>query len=407
MNSKYIYESRVPQRMDEMAAPEPFPLIDLSGSPRQRGLAYGAQARERIGRSIALYRGQIQAAGCEPAQLAAFAGDFVGRIRAWSPEIVTEMEAIAEGAGVDALDIVLVNARTELVQLARRRPAIAAPEPEGCTGVVVMPERSASGELLHGQTWDWLAECARTGVVLRIRRDDGPDILTFTEAGGMARNGFNSAGIAITANYLESDRDYLSLGIPLSLIRRRALEQTHFADSIRIVATTPKSTSNNMILSSVHGFAVDLECAPDETFAITPEEGLIVHANHWQSPVALAKLREMGIRNMPDSLYRDYRVRQHLRGAGARLDMDDIRAAFSDDFGAPFSVCRPPIPGISGNLSATVATVLFRPAAGLMEITPLPAVNARSTTYSLEMEASVKALLPDGGAEGRGRAAFA
>jgi len=35
-----------------------------------------------------------------------------------------------------------------------------------------------------------------------------------TEAGGLARSGFNSAGVAITANYLESDRDYRQLGVP-------------------------------------------------------------------------------------------------------------------------------------------------------------------------------------------------
>ena len=41
-----------------------------------------------------------------------------------------------------------------------------------------------------------------------LRRDDGPDLLTFTEAGALGRSGFNAAGIAITANYLRSDRDY-------------------------------------------------------------------------------------------------------------------------------------------------------------------------------------------------------
>ena len=40
------------------------------------------------------------------------------------------------------------------------------------------------------------------------------NILTFAEAGGLARSGFNAAGIAITANYLESDRDYRTIGVP-------------------------------------------------------------------------------------------------------------------------------------------------------------------------------------------------
>jgi len=43
---------------------------------------------------------------------------------------------------------------------------------------------------------------------------DGPDLMTFTEAGALGRCGFNAVGIAITANYLECDRDYRQVGVP-------------------------------------------------------------------------------------------------------------------------------------------------------------------------------------------------
>ena len=78
---------------------------------------------------------------------------------------------------------------------------------------------TAAGRVIHAQNWDWKAECAETAVVLRVHRDDGPDLLTFTEAGGLARSGLNAAGIAITANYLESDRDYRQTGVPLITAR--------------------------------------------------------------------------------------------------------------------------------------------------------------------------------------------
>src|SRR6202007_2163302 len=99
--------------------------------------------------------------------------------------------------------------------------------------VVVLPEAAQSSCLVHAQNWDWKRECTETAVVLRIRRDDGPDILTFTEAGALARSGFNAAGIAITANYLESDRDYSRVGVPLALIRRKVLESPHLALAMR------------------------------------------------------------------------------------------------------------------------------------------------------------------------------
>lgn len=373
-----------------MIAVTPFPLVEISGTPRERGHAYGEQARERIGLSVGLYENQLRRFGFPQGDIARFSGFFLPRLKEWAPDLVEEMEGIAAGANVDLSSILLVNARTEIIQLAKREKGVPE-EPDGCTGAVLMPEVTRDGTLIHGQNWDWNADCADTSVVLRIRRADGPDLLTFTEAGGLARSGFNSAGIGITANYLESDRDYRELGIPLPFIRRRALEAAHFSHALKFVATTPKSGSNNMMLSTAEGFAVDLECAPDETFALYPDGDMIVHANHWQSAVALSKLRETGLREVPDSLYRDHRVRSALEARRGSLTMDDLKAALFDDFAAPFAVCRPPLRKEGGNLSATVAMIVFEPAAGVMEIAPLPAVNREFTRYTLALDEAVRA----------------
>lgn len=365
----------------------PFPLVEISGAPRARGRLYGEQARQRIAASVDLYAGSLGRLGFAKAEIDRFTAAFRPRLATFAPDLVDEMEGIAEGAGVDFAAIMLVNARTEVLQLARREKGIADDEPDGCTGAVVLPGETRDGDLIHGQNWDWRAECAETSVVVRILRDDGPDLLTFTEAGGLARSGFNSAGIAITANYLESDRDYRELGIPLPFIRRRALEASHFALALKVVATTPKSGSNNMMLSTAEGYAVDLECAPDEAFAIHPDRGMIVHANHWQSAVALSKLRETGLADVPDSLYRDKRVEMLLRARQGDIVADDLKAALFDDFGSPFCVCRPPLRKDGGNLSATVAMIVMTPAQGVMEIAPLPAENRSFTRYDLTMDA--------------------
>lgn len=369
-----------------MAEITPFPLIEIRGAPRERGRMYGEKARERIHLSAGLYTDQLHRLGFDDANIERLVTLFLPRIRDWAPDLVAEMEGIAEGAGINLSAIVLVNARTEVLQLARLEAGVADDEPDGCTGAVLLPEVTRDGTVIHGQNWDWRAECADTSVVLRILRDDGPDILTFTEAGGLARSGFNSAGITITANYLESDRDYREMGIPLPFIRRRALEARHFAMALRVVAITPKSGSNNMMLSTAEGYAVDLECAPDEAFPIYPQDGMIVHANHWQSAVALSKLKETGLANVPDSLYRDHRVLKVLQESGGKLGAEDLKRAFFDDFGAPFCVCRAPLAKEGGNLSATVAMIVCEPAKGVMEIAPLPAINRNFTRYELAMD---------------------
>jgi isopenicillin-N N-acyltransferase-like protein len=370
------------------ARPVPAPLIDVSGPPRERGRQYGEQARERIARGIAHYTAQLEGARLGWPDIEAIVETYEPTIAAFEPTYIEEMKGIAEGAGVPFAAVVLLNARTEILKLAdrRRKGQPAEIDPDGCTGLAVLPEAAAAGRVIHAQNWDWKAECAETAVVLRVRRDDGPDVLTFTEAGGMARSGMNSAGIAITANYLESDRDYKQIGVPLALLRRKALEQERLALAMRIVYATPKSASNNVMVSQAGGVAIDFECAPDETFQVHPERGVIVHANHFQSAVALGKLKDTGIANTPDSLYRDLRVRQLLEPHIGQITRDHVKAALFDDYESPWSVCRPPRLNTSNNLSASVAMVVMEPALGLMQVAMLPALNREFTDYRLEMK---------------------
>ena len=366
------------------------PLIEVSGAPHERGRSYGESARERIANGIAHYSEQLARAKLSRSELASLVESFVPRIDAFDPTYVPEMRGIAEGANRPLADIVLLNARTELLKLAARSESQRRPDepdpPDGCTGVVALPTSTLSGKLIHAQNWDWKVECAETAVVLKIKREDGPDILTFTEAGQLARSGINSAGIAVTANYLECDRDYRQVGVPLALIRRKILQEQHLALAMRAAYVTPKSASNNIIVSQAGGIAINFECAPDETFQVHAANGLIVHANHWQSPVALSKLRDTGIATTPDSLYRDMRVRDLLHPHVGKITTETVKAALFDDYQSPWSVCRPPRLNLSSNLSATVAMIVMTPVDGTMDVAMLPAQNRTFTRYALAID---------------------
>jgi isopenicillin-N N-acyltransferase like protein len=371
----------------------PAQLIELSGSPHQRGLTYGEAARARIDAGIGHYAEQLGKTRLSRDEIGAIVQDFVPRIEAFDPEFVPEMRGIATGANRPFEDIVLLNARTEILKLgpkaAKSKGLAIDDDPDGCTGLVVMPEATAEGKLIHAQNWDWKVDCAETAVVLKIRREDGPDILTFTEAGQLARSGMNSAGIAVTANYLECERDYRELGVPLSLIRRKILMQPLLALALRAAYCTRKSASNNIIVSQAGGIAINLECAPDETFQVHPSNGLIVHANHWVSPVALAKLIETGVETTPDSLYRDLRVRQLMTPHLGRATLDHAKQALFDDYQSPWSVCRPPRLNLSSNLSATVAMIAMVPEDGIMDVAMLPAIDRTFTRYKLAMDQGI------------------
>jgi isopenicillin-N N-acyltransferase-like protein len=376
---------------------QPCRLIDLAGAPHDRGVQYGRQAAPEIARSVGHYGAQAAALGLDPARLAQLVREYLPVLESFDHRQIEEMRGIAAGAEVSFEQIVLVNARTELLQFARR-PALLeslkAREPDGCTGVVVRPQATRDKQLIHAHNWDWKVECAESCVILRIHNEDGPDILTFTEAGALARFGFNARGICITANGLDCDRDYRRAGVPLALIRRKVLEQAHLALALRIAYCTPKSGSNNLIIShAASGLVYDFECAPDETFMVEPQNGVLVHANHWLSPVALAKLQECAMADAPSTFYRDLRAREALAAKAGDVTLEDVTAVMLDDFETPWSICYPPRPSSPTDPStyATVATLLMRPILGEMRVAMLPALDKHFTHYTLQMEGAARA----------------
>ena len=167
---------------------EPFPLVEISGTPRMRGLAYGRQAKQRIFKSIAHYKAQAERLGLSQETLSAIIEKYIPIVSsAGTPAgifapYLEEIQGIAEGSGATFQDIFLLNARTEVMKLAvkpeLRAQLLSNEATDGCTAVTVMPSATASGHLIHAQNWDWKEECAETGVVLRILCDDGPSILT-------------------------------------------------------------------------------------------------------------------------------------------------------------------------------------------------------------------------------------
>jgi isopenicillin-N N-acyltransferase-like protein len=227
-----------------------------------------------------------------------------------------------------------------------------------------------------------------TGVVLRIRRDDGPDILTFVEAGGLARLGLNSSGLSLTGNYIACERDFRTGGrTPLGLVRRKLLESANLAAALRTAWSHQRVCSTNVMLAhapaGTTGEAINLEMAPDEIFPIAPRDGILVHANHWVSPAAQAKLRDTGIEITACTLYRQRRVEDGLRGKRRKLGVADLKEALADEYGKPDSVLRPPKPGIVGSVTCTVCTTIMLPAKGEMWIARKPWVGRNFKKYSL------------------------
>ena len=136
----------------------PFPLIDLVGGPRERGRTYGKATAERFSRGAKMYAAALLKTGVEWKDIERRAERMVPEIEKFDPAYVEEMRGIAKGSGEPFAAVVLMNARTEMLAAARKQQ-VDKHFPDGCTAALALPEASADGVLLHGQNWDWRAEC--------------------------------------------------------------------------------------------------------------------------------------------------------------------------------------------------------------------------------------------------------
>ncbi|MEM1079362.1 MAG: C45 family peptidase [Pseudomonadota bacterium] len=366
-----------------MSAPTTFPYYEVEGDAEAIGLAYGRKAMDRLGTSLEIYRSVLRDAGLSWDEALQAANRFISGLDRFDRDQATELRAIARGAGVRPQEVMIINARTDILYGAPQPPALL---DDGCTGAIAMPEVTADGHLIHGQNWDWRADCKNSVVIVQRRPEVGPASLNLFEAGTLTRCGLNSDGIAMTANFLRCDHDPGQGGVPSPFLRRQALSASTFADAVERLMTGPRSFSNNIMLSDAIGVAINLETTPREYYWTKAEDGLLVHANHFTSVAGQARVFDTGLMLSADTLYREDRVRAALVAAHGAIDVTTMLDALADEFGAPYAVNSAPVARNShGDDTATVASIVMDVTAREMTVVPTPYdPRSQAVTYQLE-----------------------
>jgi isopenicillin-N N-acyltransferase-like protein len=340
-----------------------FPHVRVEGGSRDRGRQYGAQAADRVATSIGAYREVfLEYAGWDWSRVREEASRYRAPIAAIFPDYVEEIEGIAEGAGVDAADVLSINVRTEVMFAAKARQAEEAHRPFAeCTAFAVTPDGSADGHTLIGQNWDWLLHCFDTVVVLEARQERGPDFVTVVEAGLLAKTGMNSSGIGLTTNALTTDVDVGDPGLPYHILLRAILDAETLSDAFTALQAGWRSSSANYLVAHRDGVAVDVEGAPGDfarLYLLFPDDGVLLHTNHFRSP--RLDLKDVSLWAMPDSPFRLERVQAAVEASRPKLSLETFREALADHANFPSAVCCHPDARMAPlDRGATVASVLM------------------------------------------------
>ena len=301
-----------------------FPYFEIEGDNAHLGEGMGSLLADRVVEAYRFYEGLFgEIAKIDPGSTLERA-QLVGRIREYADEIrltisrhfpayATEIEALAEGAGVEPWKVYTLNGRTEIYRLLAER---AKPKDPGECTAIYFP---TSG--LLGQNWDWHPHLEELAVVVKLRQPDGHTILMFTEPGIIGKMGLNSAGMGVCLNILFGRSS--TAGIPIHILLRAVLDARSVSAAEELVAALPLGTSSNMLIGDSAGNGVDLEIQGEVLHRYDLSAGHLVHTNHYVADESSATA------TIPGSVKRLERARG-MFGAESARGLDGMKAILAD-----------------------------------------------------------------------------
>lgn len=276
----------------------------------------------------------------------------VSGLSAWRPGIVEELEAIAEASGLDLLEIVALNARTEII-------AMSGAGSSECSTVTAVID----GRRLGVQTWDWHIELEKFWHTHEVR-GPGYRFSGLTEQGILSKIGINEHGLALHFNILGHRLDGPG-GVPMHVLSAVVLSEcASVAEAIELIRAAPVKSSSAFTMLDAEQ-SVSVEMSPDGVFVIEEVAGSVQRTNHFQNATPLASQKTEVYE--PDSSERLALVRERL-AEGLPADADALVALLLSGEGQPPLCSVPDMSKQLGDRWATLATVVTDPTARTIRV---------------------------------------
>ncbi|KAB2338044.1 hypothetical protein F7731_00220 [Cytobacillus depressus] len=312
----------------------------LEGSAKKIGIQHGLNGKNEVLHSLETYEklfyGYRQINWKEAKEIALH---HLNAIEKYDFHLIEEMEGVAEGAGVDFEDILVLNTRSEIALAGYKGPAFS----DGCTAIAVSPPLIS--ETILGQNWDWKGRQKESLLTLSIKQKSKPDITMVTEGGIIGKIGLNSHGLGVCLNALLTDKK--SNEVPIHLGLRGILNSFTLGEAISKIKDGQIASAANFLIGIDegkglgNGMALNFEVSPFGIDSVGENEGKLVHTNHILSDVIKQNLSDMNEYKFEDSMIRKRRAEQLIDFAissGDPITEETFKIWLSDEFNAPNSI---------------------------------------------------------------------
>ncbi len=234
--------------------------------PHTRGVKLGSNLRPQIHDATTWYHSLFDV-NKFPTSKAIL--EYQSAIKELLPHLYQELQGMAVGAEISIGELVMLNARSELLQSMWSEKVA---HPSECSAAWVPQLRCLT------QTWDWATEsilwCSVNSITV------APDLhaTIFTEAGMLGKIGVNSKGVGVLLTFVDGPVEHR--GIPIHLLSRVALECSSVEEVINRLCQIPTGSTGALLVADKNGTSAILEFFGGELSIAKGHEVPMTHTNH-------------------------------------------------------------------------------------------------------------------------------
>lgn len=355
-----------------------FQYVKVSGEPYDIGLQMAYQAGSKINRCIELYAELFQSVGVAWDSAVERAQGYISVIEHYDQDLIAEMQGMADGLKRPLVEIVALNARSELI--------FSAAAMDGCTSLSAIPPRT-DGHTYVAQNWDHYLRYHDVMLIAEINQINKPRILMVNEAGMIGKIGMNDAGIGLCFNALSCEGT--PGGLPIHIALRGVLNSYTLGEAIGASIQQKSANAVNLHIASKEGVAVNIEVSNDGHDVMFNYDGAFAHTNHFISPLLLSKTKDRFQERSPDTHIRLGIAQRRMSSHNGRLELANIQDILKDHTNYPDAICRHGESAIHpagkrGNLFETIFSVVTDLTDGAMYVAVGTPCTAEYSKYRFE-----------------------
>ena len=304
-------------------------IVEVSGNHYEMGLQYGKACPEipsMLEMTYGLFGGREKIREFLEKTLPIY----LSHAEQYAPEIVEEMKGMAEGAGLAFEDILFLNITYEISVESVMG---------GCTSFAASKEVTINGKQIAGQNIDHIEHWTDYLILLKMKPNDGPEVLAITANGCLTLTGINSAGISVNMNLLRNNESMEPKGgVPTHIILRKILMSETLGEAIYAIASAEGRSPKNYLVTSVNEGIIDVESTMTDVDIQYPFDGILTHANHFKTE--RFKSNDLAPILVPDSYIRSPRMFRLMEEHRGNISVDLMKQFFQDHSNYPNAICR-------------------------------------------------------------------